>query len=86
MAGKARNNINRLETEIEKSREDSNWKRVIELAEQLKTRSRKDGMNITHLINLEPLINFGLLYSRMFIEFLDWGGSFRKLFRIKTAN
>ncbi|XP_046670880.1 LOW QUALITY PROTEIN: tetratricopeptide repeat protein 7B-like [Homalodisca vitripennis] len=38
MAGKGRNAV-RIETEIEKSREESNWKRVIELADQLKTRN-----------------------------------------------
>ncbi|XP_068086272.1 tetratricopeptide repeat protein 7B isoform X2 [Anabrus simplex] len=38
MTGKGRSWV-RIETEIEKSREESNWKRVIDLAEQLKTRS-----------------------------------------------
>jgi hypothetical protein len=37
MAGKGRSY--RIETEIERSREESNWKRVIDLAEQLKSRS-----------------------------------------------
>lgn len=30
----------RLETEIERSREESNWKKVIELAEHLKSRNQ----------------------------------------------
>ncbi|XP_075226691.1 tetratricopeptide repeat domain 7 [Lycorma delicatula] len=38
MAGKGRNSV-RVESEIERSREESNWKRVIELAEQLKNRN-----------------------------------------------
>jgi hypothetical protein len=37
MAGRGR--IFRIETEIEKSREESNWKKVVDLAEQLKLRS-----------------------------------------------
>jgi len=37
MAGRGRSY--RIETEIEKSREESNWKRVVDLAEQLKLRS-----------------------------------------------
>lgn len=43
MTGRGRNNAVRIETEIEKSREDSNWKKVIELAEQLKIRSPNYG-------------------------------------------
>lgn len=39
MAGKGNRNWVRIETEIEKSREESNWKRVVELAEHLKERS-----------------------------------------------
>ncbi|GLV31859.1 Tetratricopeptide repeat domain 7 [Carabus blaptoides fortunei] len=35
----ARNNTVRIETDIEKSREESNWTKVIELAEQLKEKS-----------------------------------------------
>lgn len=42
MTGRGRNAV-RIETEIEKSREDSNWKKVIELAEQLKIRSPNYG-------------------------------------------
>lgn len=41
MAGKSRSF--RIETEIEKSREESNWKKVIDLAEQLKLRSPNSG-------------------------------------------
>lgn len=41
MAGKGRSY--RIETEIEKSREESNWKKVIDLAEQLKVRSPDSG-------------------------------------------
>jgi hypothetical protein len=37
MAGKGKSC--RIEVEIEKSREESNWKRVIDLAEQLKSRT-----------------------------------------------
>lgn len=42
MAGKGRNAV-RIETEIEKSREESNWKRVIELADQLKSKNAAQG-------------------------------------------
>ncbi|XP_069174245.1 tetratricopeptide repeat protein 7B isoform X5 [Procambarus clarkii] len=48
MSGKT-NRANRLETDIEKSREESNWKRVIELAEHLKARNQP---------GLETLANF----------------------------
>jgi hypothetical protein len=37
MAGRGRSY--RIETEIEKGREESNWKKVVDLAEQLKSRS-----------------------------------------------
>ncbi|PNF19557.1 hypothetical protein B7P43_G18242, partial [Cryptotermes secundus] len=55
MAGKGRSY--RLETEIEKSREESNWKRVIDLAEQLKSRAP----DFEHLANF--LIGEGKLES-----------------------
>ena len=42
MAGKGKSNF-RIENEIEKSREESDWKRLIELAEQLKSRSPNHG-------------------------------------------
>lgn len=42
MTSKGRNAV-RLETEIEKCREESRWNRVIELAEQLKQRSPSQG-------------------------------------------
>ena len=42
MTSKGRNAV-RLETEIEKSREESRWNRVIELADQLKQRSPHQG-------------------------------------------
>ena len=45
MAGKGRNAI-RIETDIEKSREESNWKRVVELAEQLKAKSASQGKRL----------------------------------------
>jgi hypothetical protein len=41
MAGRGRSY--RIETEIEKSREESNWKKVVNLAEQLKLRSPECG-------------------------------------------
>lgn len=40
MSGKTNIRGNRLETEIERSREESNWKKVIELAEHLKARNQ----------------------------------------------
>lgn len=43
MANRTRNNTVRLETEIEKSREESTWTKVIELAEQLKEKSPQLG-------------------------------------------
>ncbi|XP_042866729.1 tetratricopeptide repeat protein 7B-like isoform X2 [Penaeus japonicus] len=48
MSSKA-NRANRLEAEIERSREESNWKKVIELAEHLKSRNQT---------GLETLANF----------------------------
>ncbi|KAK4294849.1 hypothetical protein Pmani_032558 [Petrolisthes manimaculis] len=49
MSGKTNIRGNRLETEIERSREESNWKKVIELAEHLKARNQP---------GLETLANF----------------------------
>lgn len=46
MASKKGNAV-RLETEIEKSREDARWQRVIELAEQLKQGSPNHGKKST---------------------------------------
>lgn len=43
MASRGGRSAVRIETDIEKSREDSNWKKVIELAEQLKVRSPANG-------------------------------------------
>ncbi|RZF46936.1 hypothetical protein LSTR_LSTR011767 [Laodelphax striatellus] len=63
MAGKGRNAV-RIETEIEKSREESNWKRVIELAEQLKSRNSAKGNGY------EPLCNF-LLGEGKLESYLD---------------
>jgi len=42
MAGKGKGNY-RIESDIEKSREESDWKKLIELSEQLKTRSPNNG-------------------------------------------
>ncbi|KAI8422062.1 hypothetical protein MSG28_009959 [Choristoneura fumiferana] len=39
MTSRSKNAVRSYETEIEKSREESNWKKVVELAQQLKTRS-----------------------------------------------
>lgn len=36
----------RLETDIEKCREESNWKKVIELSEQLKSKHNSQGLVI----------------------------------------
>ncbi|XP_046387434.1 tetratricopeptide repeat protein 7B [Ischnura elegans] len=43
MAGKGRN-IGRYEADIEKCREEGNWKREVELAEQMKTRLQNDAL------------------------------------------
>ncbi|XP_071440468.1 tetratricopeptide repeat protein 7B [Hetaerina americana] len=43
MAGKARN-TGRYEADIEKCREEGNWKREVELAEQMKTRLQNDAL------------------------------------------
>lgn len=61
MAGKGRNAI-RIETDIEKSREESNWKRVIELAEQLKAKSA----------NQAPLCNFLLGEGKLEMFLEEW--------------
>ncbi|XP_060801428.1 tetratricopeptide repeat protein 7B [Amyelois transitella] len=39
MTSRSKNAVRSYETEIEKSREDSNWKKAVDLAQQLKTRS-----------------------------------------------
>lgn len=58
MAGKGRNAI-RIETDIEKSREESNWKRVIELAEQLKAKSANQGKSFVICRNSSvPIVDF----------------------------
>lgn len=44
MASKTKSVASRIELEIEKSREESNWLKVIELAEQLKEKSRDYGI------------------------------------------
>lgn len=43
MTGRAKSLTTRIELEIEKCREESNWPKVIELAEQLKEKSRDYG-------------------------------------------
>lgn len=43
MTNRQRNVTVRIETDIEKSREESSWHRVIELAEQLKEKSPSYG-------------------------------------------
>ncbi|XP_045536063.1 tetratricopeptide repeat protein 7B [Papilio machaon] len=39
MTSRSKNSVRSYETEIEKNREESNWKKVVELAQQLKSRS-----------------------------------------------
>ncbi|XP_021924008.1 tetratricopeptide repeat protein 7B isoform X2 [Zootermopsis nevadensis] len=56
MAGKSRSF--RIETEIEKSREESNWKKVIDLAEQLKLRSPNSEYLANFLIGEGKLESF----------------------------
>ncbi|XP_069687732.1 tetratricopeptide repeat protein 7B-like isoform X2 [Periplaneta americana] len=56
MAGKGRSF--RIETEIEKSREESNWKKVIDLAEQLKLRSPNSEYLANFLIGEGKLESF----------------------------
>ncbi|KAJ9596857.1 hypothetical protein L9F63_012113, partial [Diploptera punctata] len=56
MAGKSRSY--RIESEIEKSREESNWKKVIDLAEQLKLRSPNSEYLATFLIGEGKLESF----------------------------
>lgn len=55
MAAKGKANV-RIENEIEKSREESDWRKLIELAEQLKARSPNHG-------NKNPLRNAVLYVS-----------------------
>lgn len=43
MTSRSKNAVRSYETEIEKSREESNWKKAVELALQLKTRSPQHG-------------------------------------------
>lgn len=45
MAGKTKSVASRIELEIEKSREESNWQRVIQLAEQLEDKSKEYGIS-----------------------------------------
>ncbi|XP_034253194.1 tetratricopeptide repeat protein 7B [Thrips palmi] len=57
MAGKGKANV-RIENEIEKSREESDWKRLIELAEQLKARSPNHDCLANFLIGEGKLESF----------------------------
>lgn len=67
----ARNNTVRIETDIEKSREESNWTKVIELAEQLKEKSPHLGYHLILLI-LPITHRLTLIFCyRMSITFLD---------------
>lgn len=43
MTSRGKSVTTRIEVEIERSREEGNWTRVIELAEQLKEKSREYG-------------------------------------------
>lgn len=43
MTSRSKNAVRVYETEIEKSREESNWKKAVELALQLKARSTQHG-------------------------------------------
>lgn len=43
MTSRNKNAVRIYETEIEKSREESNWKKAVELAQQLKSRSPQHG-------------------------------------------
>lgn len=43
MTGRAKSANTRIEVEIEKNREEGNWIKVIELAEQLKEKSTESG-------------------------------------------
>lgn len=43
MTSRGKSVTTRIEVEIEKSREEGNWSKVIELAEQLKEKSRDYG-------------------------------------------
>lgn len=52
MASRSKNAVRSFETEIEKSREESNWKKAIELAQQLKARSAQHGQ----YCDLKPLL------------------------------
>lgn len=43
MTSRSKNAVRSYEAEIEKSREESNWKKVVDLAQQLKARSPQHG-------------------------------------------
>lgn len=43
MTSRSKNAVRGYETEIEKSREESNWKKAVDLAQQLKARSPQHG-------------------------------------------
>lgn len=43
MTSRSKNAVRSYETEIEKCREESNWKKAVELATQLKARSPQHG-------------------------------------------
>lgn len=43
MTSKSKNAVRGFETEIDKSREEANWKKAVELAQQLKSRSPQHG-------------------------------------------
>lgn len=53
MTSRVKSGSTRIEVEIEKSREESNWLRVIELAEQLKEKSPEFGkISVSYLFSV----------------------------------
>lgn len=76
MTGRAKNITNRIEVDIEKNREDSNWAKVIELAEHLKEKSPEYGK----LDLIDGITDESCSYFSVFIRFSNWGRKIGELF------
>lgn len=68
MTNRARNVTVRIETDIEKSREESNWQKVIELAEQLKEKTPNYGYYFFIIINLSKNTSLVITLLRQIFE------------------
>lgn len=61
MTTRSKSGISRIEVEIEKNREEGNWLKVIELAQQLKDKSNEFGNSVKHSYNWPLVLLFFLV-------------------------